>query len=159
MKNIYIAEGAKLIDDVTLSKGCSVWYNAVIRADDGPVFLGENTNIQDLVMIHSAAGFPVTTGKNVSVGHGAILHGCTIGSNVLIGMGAIVMDGAVINDNSVVGAGALVTQGKEFPAGSLIIGSPARAVRQLKEEDIEKIRENALHYVRKAERALQAGNR
>ena len=150
MKNIYIAEGAKLIDDVTLSKGCSVWYNAVIRADDGPVFL---------VMIHSAAGFPVTTGKNVSVGHGAILHGCTIGSNVLIGMGAIVMDGAVINDNSVVGAGALVTQGKEFPAGSLIIGSPARAVRQLKEEDIEKIRENALHYVRKAERALQAGNR
>ena len=159
MKNIYIGEGAKLIDDVTLSKGCSVWYNAVIRADDGPVFLGENTNIQDLVMIHSAAGFPVTPGKNVSVGHGAILHGCTIGSNVLSGMGAIVMDGAVINDNSVVGAGALVTQGKEFPAGSLIIGSPARAVRQLKEEDIEKIRENALHYVRKAERALQAGNR
>lgn len=155
MKKIFIAPGAKLIGDVRLSEGCSVWYNAVIRADDGPVLIGENVNIQDLVMIHSAARFPVKIGNNVSVGHSAVLHGCTIGENTLIGMGSIVMDGAEIGRNSLVAAGALVPPGKKYPEGSLIIGSPAAAARQLSSEEISGIAENAEHYVRKAEGALE----
>jgi carbonic anhydrase/acetyltransferase-like protein (isoleucine patch superfamily) len=120
MKNIYIAEGAKLIDDVTLSKGCSVWYNAVIRADDGPVFLGENTNIQDLVMIHSAAGFPVTTGKNVSVGHGAILHGCTIGSNVLIYTNSVIRGNTVVGDRAWIGSTVTVSTGARVEEDAVV---------------------------------------
>ena len=129
--NVFIADGAKVLGDVTIKEGSSVWYNAVIRADMEPVIIGKNTNIQDLVMVHVDSSHPTVIGDGVTVGHSAILHGCTIENDVIIGMGAIVLNGAVIRKNSIVGAGALITQNKTFPEGSLILGSPAKAVRQL----------------------------
>ena len=144
--NVFIADGAKVLGDVTIKEGSSVWYNAVIRADMEPVIIGKNTNIQDLVMVHVDSSHPTVIGDGVTVGHSAILHGCTIENDVIIGMGAIVLNGAVIKKNSIVGAGALITQNKTFPEGSLILGSPAKAVRQLTAGEIDKIRHNAEEY-------------
>lgn len=143
-ETVFIAEGARVCGNVTLEDGVNIWYNAVLRGDEGDITVGENSNVQDNAVLHGA----VNMGKGVTVGHGAIVHACTVGDNCLIGMGAIILNDAVIGENSIVGAGALVTKGKVFPAGSLIMGSPAKAVRELSTEEIEGIRKNALEYVR-----------
>ena len=151
-KSVFIADGAKIVGDVEMGEGCSVWYNAVIRADSNSVKIGENSNVQDNAVIHTSSGAGVQIGDNVTIGHGAIVHGCTVGNNVMIGMGAIVLDGAIIEDNSIIGAGTLVTQNKVIPAGSLAFGNPMRIVRELAEQEISSILENAASYVDKAQK-------
>lgn len=146
-ERVFLAEGARLIGDVQIGDDSSVFYNAVIRADLAEIRIGKRTNIQDNVSIHLSTDLGVHVGDEVTVGHNAILHACDIEDNVLIGMGAIVMDGARIRKNSVVAAGALVPQGKEYPEGSLIVGTPARVSRQLTEEEIRKFHEGVEHYV------------
>ncbi len=153
-KTLYTAEGSIIKGDVTFGDHCSVWFNAVVRADAAKCTIGDNTNIQDLVMIHTGRNVPVTIGNNVSIGHSAIIHGCTIGDDTIVGMGAIVMDHAVIGKECMVAAGALVTQNKQFPDGSLIMGSPAKQVRMLTEEERRHLRENALLYVQEAQEQL-----
>lgn len=144
---VLILPGAVVNGDVVLGKGCSVWYNAVIRGDVSPIRIGEDTNIQDNAVLHTSHGIPLVLGRGVTVGHGAILHSCTVEDNVLIGMGAILLDGAVIGENSIIGAGALVTKNTQIPPGSMVLGSPARVKRALTEEEIAAIRENAREYV------------
>ena len=142
----FIAENASVIGDVALASGTSVWFNAVLRADVDKIVIGENSNVQDNCTVHCTEGYPVVIGKNVTVGHNAVVHGCTIGDNSLIGMNATVLDGAKIGNNCIVGAGALVTEHKEFPDHSLIIGVPARAVKTLDESAVKGSIENARHY-------------
>ena len=149
-KSVFIADGAKVIGDVEISKNGSVWFNAVIRADLGSVKIGENSNVQDNAVVHTSKDFGVQIGDNVTIGHSAIVHGCTVGNNVLIGMGAIVLDGAVIEDNCIIGAGTLVTHGKVIPAGSLAYGNPVKVVRQLTDDEIRSITDNAISYAEKA---------
>src|ERR687890_1968390 len=127
----WVVPSADLIGDVRLGPRASVWFGAVIRGDNTPITIGDETNIQDGAVCHSDAGFPLTVGARVTVGHQAILHGCTVQDDCLIGMGARILNGAVIESECIVGAGALVTEGKRFEPGSLIVGSPARVVRQL----------------------------
>ena len=146
----WVAPSADVIGDARLGEEASVWFGAVIRADNTPIAVGARTNIQEGAMLHSDPGAPLTIGAGVTVGHHAILHGCTIEDNVLIGMGATVLNRAVISADSLVGAGALVTEGKTFPPGSLIVGSPARAVRDLSPEQIAGLRMSAAVYVAKA---------
>ena len=145
-KNVWIAENATVVGDVRLGDRVNVWYGAVLRGDSGAITLGEGTNVQDLCVLHEET----TLGKYCTVGHGAIVHGCTAGDNCTIGMGAIVLTGAVLGDNCMVGAGALVTGKTAAPAGSLLLGSPAKVVRQLTPEEIQHNLENARAYVRKA---------
>lgn len=133
-----------------------MWFGAVIRADNTPILVGARTNIQESAMLHSDAGAPLTVGEEVTVGHHAILHGCTVGARSLIGMGAIVLNHAVIGEECIVGAGALVTEGKEFPARSLIVGAPARAIRQLDERAVAMLKASAAHYADKARRYATA---
>ncbi len=142
-----IYDGAKVIGDVTLESKVSIWYNAVVRGDIEPITIDENSNVQDNCVLHVSEDYPVKIGKNVSVGHNATVHGCTLEDNVLVGMGAIILNGAHIKKNCLIGAGALVTENKTFPENSLILGSPAKAVRELSEEEIESIKENADEYV------------
>ena len=146
-KGVYIHESAVLTGDVTLGDGASVWCCAVLRGDFAPVIVGSGTNIQDNVTVHVGKGVPARLGNGVTVGHNAVIHGCTVEDNVLIGMGAIVMDGAVIGKDSIVGAGSLVPQGRQIPAGSLALGSPCRVVRRLDEREIASVRANAADYV------------
>ena len=129
-KSVFIADGAKIVGDVEIGKNSSVWFNAVIRADSDKVKIGENSNVQDNSVIHTSEGFGDQIGDNVTIGHGAIIHGCTVKDNVMIGMGAIVLNGAVIEENSIIGAGALITQGKVIPAGSLADSLPMRKYLQ-----------------------------
>lgn len=144
---MFLAEGARLIGDVQIGDDSSVFYNAVLRADLAEIRVGKRTNIQDNVSVHLATDAGVHIGDDVTIGHNAVVHACDIEDNVLIGMGAIVMDGALIRKNSVVAAGALVPQGKEYPEGSLIVGTPARVARQLTDEEIRKFHEGVLHYI------------
>jgi carbonic anhydrase/acetyltransferase-like protein (isoleucine patch superfamily) len=148
----WAAPSADLIGDVRLGERASVWFGAVIRADNTPIIVGDDSNIQDGSVCHSDAGFPTTIGARVTIGHQAILHGCTISDDCLIGMGARILNGAVIEPECIVGASALVTEGKTFPAGSLIVGSPARVVRQLTEQERQLLRASAAHYSEKAAR-------
>ena len=148
----WVAPSADLIGDVRLGNHCSVWFGAVIRADNTPIILGDDTNFQDGAIGHSDPGAPLTLGERVTVGHQAILHGCTIGDEALIGMGARILNGAVIGAQCIVGAGSLVTEGKIFEPRSLIVGSPARAVRQLSEEQVAMLKLSAAHYADKAQR-------
>ena len=132
-KSVLICPGAAIVGDVTLGNNVSVWYNAVLRGDEGAIRVGENTNIQDCAVMHEET----TVGSGCTIGHGAIVHGCTVGDNTLIGMGAIVLNGAKIGSDCIVGAGALVTGKMDAPDGSMILGSPAKVVRPLKPEEIE----------------------
>ena len=146
----WAAPSADLIGDVRLGRRCSVWFGAVIRADNTPIVLGEETNFPDGASGPSDPGAPLTLGARVTVGHQAILHGCTVEDEALIGMGARVLNGAVVGAQCIVGAGALVTEGKVFEPRSLIVGSPARAVRQLSEEQVALLKMSAAHYADKA---------
>ncbi len=143
----WIADSAQVIGNVHLAAQCSVWFGVVIRADnDDPVHIGAGSNIQENSVLHADPGMPLTLGDNVTVGHMAMLHGCTIGDGSLIGIGAVVLNRARIGRNCLVGAGALVTEGKEFPDGSLIVGSPAKVARALTPEQIEGLLQSAAHY-------------
>jgi len=146
----WTAPSADLIGDVRLGKRVSVWFGAVLRGDNTPLILGDETNFQDGAIGHSDADFPLTIGARVPVGHQAILHGCTVADDCLIGMGARVLNGAVIAEECIVGAGALITEGKRFAPGSLIIGAPARAIRQTTGEERRMLRISAAHYAEKA---------
>jgi carbonic anhydrase/acetyltransferase-like protein (isoleucine patch superfamily) len=143
----WIAPTATVIGKVTLGEGVGVWFGVVIRGDQERITIGRDSNIQEHSVLHTDMGFPLTVGAGVTVGHRAILHGCTIGDNVLIGMGAMVLNGARIGDNCLVGAGALVTEGKEIPPGSLVIGMPAKVARALSADEIGRNRLSAAHYV------------
>lgn len=147
----YIAPGATIVGDVELNRNANIWYGAVLRGDSGTIRVGEGTNIQDNCVLHEKT----TIGKFCTVGHGAIVHGCTVGDNCLIGMGAIILNGAVIGDNCMVGAGALVTGKMDAPAGSLILGSPAKVVRELTAEQIAGLSADAQHYIALAESQLK----
>ena len=146
-ENVLIAEGASVTGDVRLAKGVSIWYGAVLRGDMGPITVGTDTNIQDGAILHEET----VVGRGCTIGHGAIVHGCTVGDNVLIGMGATVLSGAKIGDNCIVGAGALVTGKMDAPAGSMLLGSPAKVIRPLTEAEIEGVRESARGYCQLAE--------
>ena len=148
--SVFIARGAVVTGDVVIGKDSSVWFNAVIRGDHRPVVIGSETNIQDLAVLHVDYGHDLIIGDRVTIGHSAIVHGCTIGNDVMIGMGSIIMNGAVIGDNCLIGAGALVTQGMEVPEGSLVFGSPAKVKRRLTPEEIRVIHDNAEDYVQLA---------
>lgn len=148
----YVAPSADLIGDVRLGERASIWFGAVVRADNTSIVVGAETNIQDCTVCHSDAGFPLTIGARVTVGHQAILHGCTVLDDCLIGMGARILNGAVIEPECIVGAGALVTEGKRFASGSLIIGAPARVARSITDEERQLLRASAIHYAQKAER-------
>lgn len=153
----FIAWNAEVIGDVVLAEEATVWFNATLRGDIEPIRIGRGSNVQDSASLHTDAGAPLTIGENVTIGHNAVVHGCTVGDESLIGMGAIVLNKAVIGRQCIVGAGALVTEGKVFPDRSLIIGSPARAARQVTDEEIERVRENARNYRERGLRARAAG--
>ena len=142
-EDVLIAEGAVVVGNVTLARGVSVWYNAVIRGDQGPIRIGENTNIQECAVLHQTT----TVGAGCTVGHGAIVHGCTVGDNTLIGMGATLLNGSKIGKNCIVGAGALVTGKLDAPDGSMVLGSPAKVVRPLTPEELAGLRPSAEHYM------------
>jgi carbonic anhydrase/acetyltransferase-like protein (isoleucine patch superfamily) len=151
-ERLWIAPDAHVIGRVRLGPDVGIWFGAVLRGDNEPIELGEAVNVQEGAMLHTDMGFPMTVGARVTVGHHAILHGCAIGEESLIGMGATILNGARIGRHCLVGANALVTEGKAFPDGSLIVGAPARAIRTLSEEAIEGLRRSAEGYVRNARR-------
>ncbi len=145
--SVFIADGVRLIGDVTIGEDSSVWFNAVLRGDVGPIVIGRGTNVQDLVMCHMTnGGPPLIVGDYCTIGHGAILHGVTIGRGVLIGMGAVLLDGAIVGDESIVAAGSVVTEGMIVPEGVLVAGVPARVRRELTDADREKGSAGAAHY-------------
>ena len=145
--SFWIAPGARVIGDVRLGRDVGIWFGAVLRGDKEPLSIGDGSNIQEHVMIHADPGFPVRIGAGVTVGHRAIVHGCTIGDGTLIGMGATVLNGARIGSNCLIGAGALVTEGKDIPDGALVMGSPAKVVRMLGDEGRAGLRRPAEAYV------------
>lgn len=152
----WVAPSADLIGDVRLGSNASVWFGVVIRADNTPIVIGEDSNVQEGAVLHSDPGVPLTIGKGCTIGHQAMLHGCTIGDNVLIGMGATILNHARIPEECLVGAGALVTEGKSFEPGSLIIGTPAKAVRHLSPEERAMLRVSASGYVEKQQRMAKS---
>lgn len=146
--DVFVADGAKIVGDVTIGAQSSVWFNAVLRGDVAPIKIGSKTNIQDNSVVHGTWNKAAAViGDGVTIGHSVILHGCTIGDNCLIGMGAIVMDLAKIGSNCIVGAGSLVTEGSDFPEGSLILGRPAKVVRPLKPEELAFLPKSAANYM------------
>ena len=142
----FVAASATLIGKVTVEAKASVWFNVTIRGDNERITVGANSNIQENCVLHTDMGYPLTLGQNVTVGHQAMLHGCTVGDGSLVGIQAVILNGAKIGKGCLVGAGALVTEGKEFPDNSLIIGTPAKAVRQLTEQEQTNLQGNADHY-------------
>ncbi len=147
--DFWIAPDANVIGDVRIGRKCSVWFSATLRGDSEPIVVGAGSNVQENAVIHVDPGFPCTIGENVTVGHKAMLHGCVIGNESLLGMGATVLNGAVIGTNCLVGAGALVPEGREIPDGSLVLGVPGKAVRQVAKRHVEMIRAAADHYQRR----------
>jgi len=148
----WVADSAQVIGAVDLAEDVGVWFGAVLRGDTEPIRVGKGTSVQDGCVFHADPGFPLTVGENVTVGHQAMLHGCTVGDGTLIGIQAVVLNGATIGRDCLVGAGAVVTGGKAFPDGSLILGSPARAVRALRPDEVERLRRGARHYIENASR-------
>ena len=146
-ESAYVAPNATIVGSVKVGAQSTIWPGAVLRADEDDIVMGERSNVQDNAVVHQSVGLPAIIGDDVTIGHLANVHGCKIGNNVLIGMGAIVLDGAVIEDNVLVGAGALVAPNKTIPSGSLVVGNPGRIIRQLTEKEIEGIRKNAAEYV------------
>lgn len=147
-KNTFIAESAEIIGDVIVEEDASIWFGTVLRGDGNYITVGKGSNIQDNCTVHiNPRVFPVSIGENVTIGHGVIIHGSAIGDNCLIGMGAIILDGAEIGSDTIIGAGSLVTQGKKIPSGVLCVGSPAKVIRELTQEEKDKIRQSAEHYV------------
>ncbi len=151
-KNVWVAPGAHVLGRVTLHEGVSIWFGAVLRGDTEVIEIGAGSNVQDNVVIHADPGFPTRTGPGCTIGHRVMLHGCTIGANSLIGMGATVLNGARIGADCLIGAGALITEGKEIPDGSLVLGAPGRVARMLSEAEIERLRWSATHYQENASR-------
>ena len=147
----FVAEGARIIGDVSLKKDSSVWFNAVLRGDEEQIIIGEGSNIQDNCVVHCGPNCPTIVGKGVTVGHLALLHGCRIGDNTLIGMGSIVMNGAVIGNNCIIGAGSLITFGTVIPDNSMAFGRPAKVVRTVTPEEIASNRNDAAVYIREKE--------
>ena len=142
----WIAPGARLIGRVTLRRGASVWFNAVLRGDNEPITIGEDSNIQDGCVLHTDMGHPLDVGPDCTIGHMAILHGCVIGAGSLVGMGATILNGARVGSGALIGAGALVTEGKEIPDGAMVVGRPGKVARIMTEEEIAKMRGGATRY-------------
>jgi len=158
--DVFVAPGAFLIGDVEIGEGSSIWFNSVVRGDVTPIYIGSNTNIQDGCTLHGAQNpkfIPVKIGSNVTVGHNAILHACTVEDKAFIGMGAIVLSGAVIGEGAVVAAGALIPEGKEIPPGSLVMGTPGRVVRQVTPQEKERFSRAGIAYISRA-REYKAGS-
>jgi carbonic anhydrase/acetyltransferase-like protein (isoleucine patch superfamily) len=150
--DLFIAPGATVLGDVTLGDGVSVWFGAVVRADRDAITIGDNSNVQDNAVVHTSIGFPVRIGSYVSVGHGAILHGCVIRDRVLVGMGSILMNGAEVGEDCLIGAGAVVTEGTVVPSGSIVLGVPGKVKRETRAAEREQILHNATEYRRLAEK-------
>ena len=150
----FIAKDAVVTGKVRIGRDVSIWFGASIRGDNEPIEIGAGSNVQEHTIMHTDPGFPLTIGQGCTIGHRALLHGCIIGDNALIGMGAILLNGAKIGENSLVGAGSLVSEGKSFPAGSLIVGVPAKLVRELDEAAIAALKASASHYVNNARRFM-----
>lgn len=148
----WVADSAQVIGNVVLGDQASIWFGTVVRGDMERITIGAGSNIQDTSVLHADIGKPLVIGERVTVGHQAVLHGCTVGDESLIGIGAIVLNGAKIGKNCLVGAGSLVTEGKEFPDGSMIMGAPAKLVRQLTPEQMQGLRDSAQHYIDNAQR-------
>lgn len=148
----WVADSAQVMGNVELADDTSIWFGAVVRGDTEVIRIGRGSNIQDCCVLHADTGMPLTIGENVTVGHKVMLHGCTIGDGSLIGIGAVVLNGAKIGKDCIVGAGALVTEGKEFPDGYLIIGSPAKALRELTDVQRDALKMSAVHYQENAKR-------
>ncbi len=148
----WVADSAQVIGNVRMGAGSSVWYGAVLRGDNELITLGKGTNVQENCVLHTDPGFPMNLGDGVTVGHQVMLHGCTVGEGSLIGIQAVVLNGARIGRNCLVGAGAIVTEGKEFPDNSLILGAPAKWVKEMSTEQIARLKAAAEHYVRNAQR-------
>jgi carbonic anhydrase/acetyltransferase-like protein (isoleucine patch superfamily) len=157
-EDAWIAPTATVVGHVEIGQQASVWFGAVIRGDVEPVRIGAGTNIQDVCCLHADPGLPCTLGERVTVGHGAIVHGAQIEDEVLIGMGAIILNGARIGKHSIVGAGALVAEGKQIPPRSLVLGMPGKVVRELTDEDVQKILKGAQHYVDAAQQYRHAAS-
>lgn len=155
-ESAFIAEGSIVIGNVKVGAGASIWSCAVVRGDNEPIYIGQTANVQEGAVLHTDPGYPLVVEDNVSVGHQAMLHGCTIGAGSLIGIQAVVLNGAVIGRNSLVGAGALVTEGKVFPDNTLIVGAPAKVIRELTEIEISRLKENALDYAEKGSQYKQS---
>ncbi|CDG82008.1 gamma carbonic anhydrase family protein [Janthinobacterium agaricidamnosum] len=147
----FVADSAAVIGKVTLGEYVSVWFGVTLRGDNERITIGDNSNVQESSVLHTDMGYPLTVGNNVTIGHQAMLHGCTIGDGALIGIQAVILNGAKIGNGCLVGAGALVTEGKEFPDHTLIIGTPAKAVRSLTAEEIARLQANAATYVRRGQ--------
>lgn len=152
----WVAENATIIGNVRLQENANVWFGCVLRGDNELIDIGENSNVQDLTVIHTDPGFAVTIGKGCTIGHRAILHGCTIGDNSLIGMGATLLNGAKIGKNCIIGANALITEGTEIPDYSLVVGAPGKVIRQLDVSISEKLTASATHYVTNSQRFARA---
>ena len=142
----WVAPNAVVIGDVTLEKNSSIWFNATLRGDIENIHIGEGSNVQDGSVLHTDPGYPLKVGKNVTIGHLAMLHGCSIGDNSLIGIGAVILNNVKIGNNCIIGAKALITENKEIPDSSLVVGSPGKIIRKVTEEEIKQIKENAIHY-------------
>lgn len=148
----WVAHDANIIGRIRLMAGASVWFGCTLRGDNEWIEIGEGSNVQENTVMHTDMGYPLTVGKGCTIGHKALLHGCTIGDNTLVGMGAMVMNGAKVGNNCLIGAGAMITEGKVIPDGSLVMGAPGKIVRELTEEQIEGLRRSALNYQRNAKR-------
>ena len=155
--SVFVGQGVVIVGDVWLEEESSVWFNSTLRADTTPVTIGAGTNIQEGCILHADPGFPVVIGDGVTIGHGAVVHGAKVGNNSLIGIRAVLLNGVVIGKNCVVGANSLLTQGKEFPAGSLILGSPAKVIRPLTPAEIEANRLTAQTYVERSRAFMKNG--
>lgn len=151
----WVAPNATIIGDIHLAANASIWWNATLRGDNDPIYIGQNTNIQDGSVLHTDEGIPMHIGENVTVGHLVMLHGCTVGEGSLIGIGSVILNRAVIGKHSIVGANTLIPEGKVFPDRVLIVGSPGKVVRELSDEEVVRIKKSAAHYVDNAARYRQ----